>query len=33
MNTYDELSKTKEEQDERLEAVREKKRELENTYT
>lgn len=33
MNTYDELSKTKEEQDERLEAVREKKRELEDTYT
>lgn len=32
MNTYDELAKTKEEQDERLDAVREKKRDLENAY-
>ena len=33
MNTYDDLSKTKEEQDERLDAVRQRKRDLENTHT
>lgn len=32
-NDFDELSKTKEEQDERLDAIRQKKMDLEKTHT